>query len=43
VAGDPDILLVPDLEAGNMLAKQLAFSPTRTAPAWSSARESRSS
>jgi phosphate acetyltransferase len=23
VAGDPDILLVPDLEAGNMLAKQL--------------------
>lgn len=25
VAGDPDILLVPDLEAGNMLAKQLMF------------------
>lgn len=25
VAGDPDILLVPDLEAGNMLAKQLNF------------------
>ena len=25
VAGDPDILLVPDLEAGNMLAKQLTF------------------
>jgi phosphotransacetylase len=25
VAGDPDILLAPDLEAGNMLAKQLAF------------------
>ena len=25
VAGVPDILLVPDLEAGNMLAKQLAF------------------
>jgi phosphotransacetylase len=25
VAGDPDILLVPDLESGNMLAKQLAF------------------
>ena len=25
VAGEPDILLVPDLEAGNMLAKQLAF------------------
>jgi len=25
VAGDPDILLVPDLEAGNILAKQLTF------------------
>ncbi len=25
VAGDPDILLVPDLEAGNILAKQLNF------------------
>ena len=25
VTGDPDILLVPDLEAGNMLAKQLSF------------------
>jgi phosphate acetyltransferase len=25
VAGDVDILLVPDLEAGNMLAKQLSF------------------
>ncbi len=25
VAGDADILLVPDLEAGNMLAKQLTF------------------
>ena len=25
VAGDPDILLVPDLESGNMLAKQLSF------------------
>jgi len=25
VAGDPDILLAPDLEAGNILAKQLAF------------------
>jgi phosphotransacetylase len=25
VAGDPDILLVPDLEAGNLLAKQLTF------------------
>jgi len=25
VAGDPDILLTPDLESGNMLAKQLTF------------------
>jgi phosphotransacetylase len=25
VAGDPDVLLVPDLESGNMLAKQLTF------------------
>jgi len=25
VAGDPDVLVVPDLEAGNMLAKQLSF------------------
>jgi phosphotransacetylase len=25
VAGDADILVVPDLEAGNMLAKQLSF------------------
>jgi len=25
VAGDADILLVPDLEAGNILAKQLTF------------------
>jgi phosphate acetyltransferase len=25
VAGDPDILLAPDLEAGNMIAKQLTF------------------
>ena len=25
VAGDPDILLVPDLEAGNMLGKQLTY------------------
>jgi phosphotransacetylase len=25
VAGDPDILLVPNLEAGNILAKQLTF------------------
>ena len=26
VAGDPDILLVPDLESGNMLAKQMIYS-----------------
>lgn len=25
VAGDPDILLVPDMEAGNMIAKQLSY------------------
>jgi phosphotransacetylase len=25
VSGDPDILLVPDLESGNILAKQLSF------------------
>ena len=25
VAGDPDVLLAPDLESGNMLAKQLSF------------------
>jgi phosphotransacetylase len=25
VAGDPDILLTPDLESGNILAKQLTF------------------
>src|SRR5258706_11743092 len=25
VAGDPDILIAPDLEAGNILAKQLTF------------------
>ena len=25
VAGDPDVLLAPDLEAGNMVAKQLTF------------------
>jgi phosphate acetyltransferase len=25
VAGDPDVLVVPDLEAGNMLAKNLTF------------------
>ena len=25
VAGDPDILVVPDVEAGNMLAKQLSY------------------
>ena len=25
MSGDPDVLLVPDLESGNMLAKQLAY------------------
>src|SRR6185436_4368437 len=25
VAGDPDILIAPDLEAGNILAKQLSY------------------
>jgi phosphotransacetylase len=25
IAGDPDILLAPDLKAGNILAKQLSF------------------
>jgi phosphotransacetylase len=25
VSGDPDILLAPDLEAGNILAKQLSY------------------
>ncbi|MCG9020897.1 phosphate acetyltransferase, partial [Laribacter hongkongensis] len=25
VAGEPDILIVPDLESGNMLAKQLSY------------------
>jgi phosphotransacetylase len=29
VAGDPDILLAPDLEAGNMMAKMLSFSRQR--------------
>ena len=32
VAGQADILLVPDLEAGNMLAKQLTFLPRPTRP-----------
>jgi phosphate acetyltransferase len=30
VAGEPDILLAPDLEAGNILAKQLSFRRRRT-------------
>ena len=36
VAGAADILLVPDLESGNMLAKQLSFwpMPTRPASSW---------
>ena len=36
VAGRADIFLVPDLEAGNMLAKQLNFWPRRRSPAWCS-------
>ena len=32
VAGDPYILLAPDLEAGNILAKQLIFLANETAP-----------
>ena len=42
VAGQADILLVPDLESGNMLAKQLTISPAPTAPASCSARGCRS-
>jgi phosphate acetyltransferase len=33
VAGRADIFVVPDLEAGNMLAKQLDILPTRRSPA----------
>jgi phosphotransacetylase len=33
VAGQADILLVPDLESGNMLAKQLEYLAMRPAPA----------
>jgi hypothetical protein len=29
VGGDPDILLASDLEAGNILAKQMSFSQTQ--------------
>ena len=39
----PDILLVPDLEAGNMLAKQLTYLAKAEPPASSSARACRSS
>jgi phosphotransacetylase len=31
VAGHPDILIVPNLEAGNMLAKQMIYSGTADA------------
>jgi hypothetical protein len=38
VAGDPDILVVPDLESGNMLAKQLTLLTGALGPlAWCSA------
>lgn len=43
VAGRADILVVPDLESGNMLAKQLSFLAGRTQPEWWSARACRSS
>ena len=36
VAGDPDILLAPDLEAGNMLAKQLSFLANADSAGWCS-------
>ena len=42
VAGDADILLVPDLEAGNMLAKQLNTWPGPRRRASCSARACRS-
>jgi hypothetical protein len=35
VAGDPDILLAPDLEAANISPSNSAFSPMLTAPGWS--------
>ena len=43
VAGRAQILVVPDLEAGNMLAKNLTFSPRPMPPASCSARACRSS
>ena len=43
VAGRADILVVPDLEAGNMLAKQLEYLADAKAPASCSARACRSS
>jgi phosphate acetyltransferase len=43
VAGRADILLVPDLESGNMVAKQLEYlANALTAPASCSARACRS-
>ena len=43
VAGHAQILVVPDLEAGNMLAKNLLFLPRRTRPGSSLGRACRSS
>jgi phosphate acetyltransferase len=41
VAGDPDILLAPDLEAGNILAKQLSFLANADSAEWFWERECR--
>ena len=43
VAGDADILVVPDLEAGNILAKLLTFLANADAAGLSSAQRSRHS
>jgi hypothetical protein len=43
VAGQAQILVVPNLEAGNMLAKNLTSSPMPMPPASSWGRERRSS
>ncbi len=43
VAGRANVLMVPDLESGNMLAKSLSFLAGAEPPASSSARACRSS